>query len=328
MRKAIRRRYPYTDSHWYNPKVESDWHALRRDDVTATEAAALFGVSPWTTPFELHHQKAGLLSVEIAENERMLWGKRLEPVIAAGICQDNGWRIVNASPYLYVRSPVFTGMGASPDRVVWCPTRGLGLLEIKNVDARVARADWEDDEAPVHIEFQLQHQLECSGLSWGAVGSLVGGNDARVIIRERDHDVGAEIGARVTDLWRRVRDADPPPPDYLADFDAIKRLYRNAEVGRELDATAPENAAIAARLVELCAAERRANAVEKAAKDDKKRAQAKIIDLLRDHERVTGLDGFGLSATTVHRDERTKVVKATSYRNLRVTERKPKETKK
>lgn len=328
MRKSVRQRFPYTDALWLRPKTEADWHAERKNDVTATDAAALFGVSPYCTPFELYHRKAGTLTVEVETTERMRWGQRLQDAIARGICEDKGWRIINAEPYLYARSPRFIGMGASPDYIVLDPERGPGTLEIKNVDKFVALDDWSDaNEAPVHIEFQLQHQLEATALPWGAIGGLIGGNEARVIIRERDEEVGIEIGQRITDLWRRVRDQDPPPPNYLADFDAIRTIYKHAEVGAVLDLTTTPEPALLDRLLGLCAAERDAALRMKAAKEDRERAQAEVLDIIRDHETVTGVPGFKIRAATQYREERTQTVKAYSFRDLRITAEKPKAPK-
>lgn len=328
MAKTVRQRFPYTDSHWSRPKTETEWHAERKGDVTATDSAALFGVSPYATMFELFHTKAGTLKVEFEETDRMRWGKRLQNAIAVGICEDNGWRIVSDHPYLYVRSARFVGMGASPDFVVHCPKRGVGLLEIKNVDRFIAKDQWSDDEAPVHIEFQLQHQLECAALPWGCIGGLIGGNEAMTVIRDRDLDVGTEIGNRVTDLWRRVRDNDPPTPNYLADFDTIKRLYKHADVGKALDLTDPlkdeaSRLAIADRLGKLCAAERDAALRGKFADEDRKRAQAEILTIIDDAESVLGVPGFNIRAATQHREARTQEVRATSFRDLRISVPKP-----
>ena len=354
MRKTVRQRFPYTDALWNNPKTEPEWHALRADDVTATDAAALFGLSPYCTLFELFHRKAGSIKVEFEETERMLWGKRLQDAIADGICEDRGWRILNRDPFLYARSMRFPGMGASPDYIVLDPVRGVGTLEIKNVDKFIAKDDWSDDEAPVHIEFQLQHQLECTALPWGAVGGLIGGNETRVFIRERDEEVGIEIGNRVTELWRRVREGDPPAPDYKVDGDTLKRLYRHAEVGKVIDLADPKHEAIAARVLALCEAERVAVAKKKMAKEDRENAQsvlrqvladlcaaeieaaqgakaaanddeaakAELLDTVREYERVIGIPGFKFSAVTVHTAERTQVVRENSYRKLTVTKEK------
>lgn len=322
-------RVQYTSAaEWHWPRKESTWHKLRKGDITATSAAALFGVSPYQTPYELFHILAGNVQVEIGESERMLWGKRLQNAIAQGICEDNGWQIVDGHEFLYARSKPVPGFGASPDYVIEDTARpeiGLGLLEIKNVDSFIARQDWADDEAPVHIEFQLQHQLGVTGLSWGAVGGLVGGNSTRVVRRDADPDVIAEIKRRVTEMHDRVKRNDPPPADYLADFQTIRTLYRNAEVGKSFDLDNPgeEPELDPDKLRALIVQKHEAGVAEKLAKEDHDRAKAELLEFIGETETVFGSD-WKVSATTTHKEAKTIEYPATSFRNLRVTKKKPK----
>jgi len=55
-----------------------EWLSLRRTKITATDASAIMGVSPWTTPLQLYHKKIGCSETE--KNEAMDRGNRLEPV--------------------------------------------------------------------------------------------------------------------------------------------------------------------------------------------------------------------------------------------------------
>ena len=149
---------------------------MRDGDITATAAAALFGVCPYMTPFDLFHRLAGTVRVEFEENERMTWGKRLQGAIAKGICADNGWKIVASHAFLYARSKRLPGVACSPDYIIEDPAHpelGYGCLEIKNVDLFVGLDDWSDGEAPPHIEFQLQQQIGVCGFKWGVIGGLI-----------------------------------------------------------------------------------------------------------------------------------------------------------
>lgn len=333
MPNPFARKGPYSDAHWYRPRTEASWHKHRKPDVTATSAAALFGVSPYMTPFDLFHRMAGTIEVIIEQSERMLWGKRLQNAIALGICEDNGWTIVDAHPFLYARSPRFKGMGASPDYIVTDAARpelGFGLLEIKNVDKFVGMDEWAADEAPVHIEFQLQHQLEACRLNWGAIGGLVGGNETKVFRRDYDPEVGSEIGKRVEAMHDRVKRNDPPAPDYLADYETIRTLYRIAAVGKAINLDVVEDAeadAKAAHIADLCAKKIAADAAFKNAEEDKKRAASELLMAIGDNESAFGR-GFKISASTVNKAEQVVTFPATSYRMLRVSQPKSKGKKK
>ena len=41
----------------FHPANDTEWHRLRHRDVTSTEASALFGLSPYSTAYELAVQK-------------------------------------------------------------------------------------------------------------------------------------------------------------------------------------------------------------------------------------------------------------------------------
>ena len=56
----------------------------RKHWIGASESAALFGVSPYTTKFELWHQKVGNIAPpDLDDVERIMAGQYLEPSIAA-----------------------------------------------------------------------------------------------------------------------------------------------------------------------------------------------------------------------------------------------------
>ncbi len=70
-----------------NPDNEQHWLECRTKDITSTEIAALFGISPYITEFELWHRKKSGVVVKFEENERMEWGTALQDAIAAKIGQ-------------------------------------------------------------------------------------------------------------------------------------------------------------------------------------------------------------------------------------------------
>lgn len=319
------------DAEWFWPRTEAGWHKLRKPDITATAAATLFGVSPYMTPFDMFHRMRGTVEVIFSENERMTWGKRLQNAIAQGVCEDAGWEIVDRHPFLYARSKLFPGCGASPDYLIRDPARpdlGIGCLEIKNVDLFVAKDDWTDEEAPPHIEFQAQHQMMVTGLRWNVIAGLVGGNTVKQFVRERDPEVIAELAARCEDMHRRVRENDPPAPDYLADYETIRAIYRNATPAKSfnIDLPDPDSDLDPAKLQSLISRKYDADIAAKLAKEDATRASAELLDFIKDTETIFGA-GWKVSATTTHKEAYTVEYKPTSYRNLRISKPKPKGSK-
>lgn len=221
-----------------NPKSKEHWLQLKTEDISSTEISALFGISPYSTPFELWHEKKAGQIIRLEQNDRMTWGKRLEDAIADGISEDLNLKTRRLKTYH--RHDDCKGFGASFDyeivgdfsESVIMKTHphlsGPGILEIKNVDFLVYRDQWEDDEAPPHIEAQLQHQLEVTGRSWGIIAPLVAGNDMRYIIRERNTKVGMAMVKRVNEFWKSIENNEPPEPNFEEDANFIISMYGDA----------------------------------------------------------------------------------------------------
>jgi putative phage-type endonuclease len=308
--------------------TEAEWLEARKSDITTTEVAALFGLSPYQTAFELFHRKRDSTLVQPFDSDRMKWGRRLQPVIASGVADDMGWRITHDGDLCYAPHPTVERMGASFD-YVYESLDGTGALEIKNVDGLIFRNEWvsdgENSEAPAHIELQLQAQLECLDLERGAIVALVGGNRAVVIQRERDREVGEVIARQVRAFWDRIARNDPPPPDFVADAEFISRLYGYAEPGKVLD-LAKAFSIHAARIAQLVATYKDAGETIAAATDAKDAARAEILTLIGEHERVTSIsrDGSGFVISTPMVAPAEVAYTRAGYRTFRVTMKKPK----
>lgn len=211
-------------------KNREQWLAERVNDVTSTEVSALYGLSPYLSEFELFHQKRDKTIVQIQENERMRWGTRLESAIAHGAAEDMGWNIAKLDVYM---RDTEAKIGSSFDFEILSSSDGAGIMEIKNVDRLQYQQKWIDDgngniEAPEHIELQVQHQLEVSGRKWAAIVVLVGGNETKVVMRNRDAVIGADIRTKVTKFWDSINANRPPSPDYVQDAEfIIKHLRRD-----------------------------------------------------------------------------------------------------
>lgn len=306
----------------YAPKIlqfesESEWLELRKHDITSTEIAALFGVSPYATRFEVCNEKAGRLDSVWNDNTRMTWGRRLEPIIAAGLAEDHGLTIAPLKNYM--RHGTVRRMGSSFDFEVIDPARPdleVGVFEIKNVDSLIFRQQWSKEgdviEAPVHIELQIQHQLAVSGRKWAALGVLIGGNEAKLIRRERDEDAIAAIESEVAAFWDSIDAGDMPEPDFTRDLDTLKDLYRRSESVPLPD----EDRAVLAQLLPQFEA---AKAAEKAAKEARDELQARVLAALKTVESAT-VGEFRLSAKTSTRKGYT--AQDSETRTLRITKAK------
>lgn len=204
------------------PVTETD-DAFRARHVGASEVAALFGTSPWLTHFELWHRKAGNISTPDfnaiengkPENERVYWGVKMEAVIIEAACERWGYEPVETPHFLSNGK----GLGGHPDRIVICPERGRGILEVKTADWLVAKG-W-GDEPPTNYLLQSQTYQGLAGCEWGDVIVLVGGNELRQFQYDFRPKIYADIEARVEAFWKSIETGSAPKADYLRDGDTI-----------------------------------------------------------------------------------------------------------
>jgi putative phage-type endonuclease len=282
---------------------------LRRGHVGASEVAALFGLHPFLTRFELWHRKSGNLPEEdLSGNDRVFWGTVLEPAIAEGVRAKTGWALRKV--LRYVQHQRIAGMGASPDYEILSHPKGVGTLQLKNVDGLVFR-EWEDETPPMVYQLQVQHEIACGGFKWGALGVLVGGNQLRVFEYERHEAAIEKIEREVQEFWRSIDEGREPKPDFQSDLETIRALYPTAEPGNVVDLTGDP------RLAELCALYKDASAAEKAAGEAKDAAKAELLTLIKDAE-IAFAKGFKISTSNVAEAEISYVRKA--YRTFRVNE--------
>ena len=292
------------------PKDEAEWKRLRVEDVTSTDAAALFDCSPYLTAFELWHRKKDKLVVEFAPTERMNWGTRLQDAIAAGIADDNKWTIRRMQEYMRDET---IHAGASFDFAIGDD----GLLEIKNVDSLAFRDGWivegDDIQAPPHIEIQVQHQLMVSGRKYAYIGALVGGNRLVLVKRDRDEAIIKAIRAKVVAFWKSIEAGQEPKPDFSKDAGFITKLYGYAEPGKVMDAKEDESMTYLVDRYKKLGEEKKAS---EAAQDE---AKAEILRRIGDHEKVLG-ENYTLSAGLVAEAEIKFTRKA--YRSFKIHHKK------
>jgi predicted phage-related endonuclease len=209
-----------------------EWHSKRSRVVGGSEVAALYGVQqPYQMGlYALWHYKAGLIAPPEVEGERIDWGNDLETAIANVIARRKGWAIRKGGHVVDKECP---GLGCTLDFEIvsvsrngcWFP-ENPGALEIKNVDAMIYKQKWVDNEPPLHILLQLQHQLAATGYTWGAVGSLVGGNKLEIFEYQARPALMADIRRRVAAFWKSIDDNKPPAIDGSdSAFHALRELH-------------------------------------------------------------------------------------------------------
>jgi putative phage-type endonuclease len=262
--------------------TQEKWLNDRAVDVTSTEIAALFGISPYLTKYEIWHRKHNKDLGQFELNERMKWGSRLQDSIAAGVAEDNGWTIRKMTEYIRLTD---LNAGSSFDFAIGEVNAPYhAVLEIKNVDGLAFKEGWLVDgdnvEAPPHIELQVQYQMWVAGVSHATIAALVGGNRVVLINREADKEVQQKIEKVLSDFWESIALNKEPEPDFKRDAEFVASLYKKAVKDSEI--FADDEVSVMAREY------KRWGDVEKKAKETKAEYKAKILIKVGTASKVVG----------------------------------------
>lgn len=294
------------------------WLALRRPDVTASVAAALFGVHPYVTAYELWALKKGLVDEDQTETPTMRRGRLLEPVAVQLLREERpDWRVERAIQYFRDDR---ARIGATPDAFAWRPdVEGRGAVQIKTVGTFAFKQGWRGEdgeiEIPLWIAVQASVEAALTGATWAAVAAMAlgdGGLDLHVVDVPLKPALMVKLRALVADFWRSIAENDPYPPDYNRDEALIARIYAESD-GGEVDLSSNARVAEILELREHMKALEKAGAAAAAARGY---LDAELIFTLKNAATGRLADGREITAKTVRRKGFT--VEPTSYRAVRV----------
>lgn len=235
-----------------------EWHAVRLKNIGGSEIAGLFGIQEeyQQSAYTLHMVKSGRIPsppVDSSMGSRIWFGTQLEPIIAEMAAEIHGWKITKGG---YCTDEWVKGMACSLDYLITEPGpeerklgfEGPGVLQIKNVDMIQHNRKWVGDEPPFSILLQLQHEIACSGCTWGVIAGLVGGNDLPAYRYAARHKTIETIRQYVGDFWQRVAERKPPHVDGKnSTADALRALF--PEIVGEL----PVDLSADNEIAEICA---------------------------------------------------------------------------
>ena len=238
----------------------------RAVNIGSSEAAALFGLSPWSTPWQLYMIKAGKLPAEILNKEWVAAGTFIEPAIAT-------WAQHKFEPFelrkvrRYITHPTVKGMGASIDyETVVSPRVPVECKYSMRGDGWTF-ADGELTECPPHYLIQVHHQMACTGAPHAWLVAFINGTLHKLMIPRNDTLI-ANIEAAVTEFWQSIADGKEPAPDFLEDAEAIDRILPRISGGKAIEGDAAFEA--------LCKTYVEAHEAELLAANTKKAARAEI----------------------------------------------------
>lgn len=197
-----------------------DWLAQRRKTIGGSDAAAIVGLSRYSTPYTIFMDKTGRLP-DKPDSEAMRLGRDLEDYVARRWTEITGKKVRRCNAMIY--NPAYPYSHADVDRMVVGETAGLECKTTSTLDVK----QFHGVEFPEKYYAQCVHYMAVTGAKRWYLAVLVFGRGFFEYTLERDQ---AEIDALMTaeaDFWTAYVENDtPPPPDGSeATAEALQTVY-------------------------------------------------------------------------------------------------------
>lgn len=188
----------------------AEWHEHRKLYRNASETAAVMGVSPWQSPYELWLVKTGRKIT--VETEAMRHGTATEPAARAAFELESGLIMQPLVMVDGVYSASLDGITLSGEIIVEikCPYKGQTSELWQTVHT---------GNVPAHYMLQVQHQIMVSKAKHAYLW-VYDGNEGIGISIEPNADTFEQIKA-AWESFQPYLDNDTPPP--LTDQDTLTR---------------------------------------------------------------------------------------------------------
>jgi len=158
---------------------EKEWLANRTKGIGGSDVGAICGVNKYSSARLVYLKKTG--QYQDSENEyseaaleRMHFGRLLEPIVANEYVRRTGNKVVVAPAILAHKD--YPWAIANVDRLI-VNDKGIpyGILECKTASEYMDEA-WSEGDVPLSYLYQLNWYLWITGLEYGVIACLVGGN--------------------------------------------------------------------------------------------------------------------------------------------------------
>lgn len=193
-----------------------EWFALRKDGITATEAAVIAGLSPYKTPYQLWAEKLGKYEPEPV-GPAAVRGLLLESAVAEFYEMETGRNLKRSNGI--VRLKEIPWVMASLDRTI---VGENGLVEVKTSTS----PRWSLHPVPPEVVAQVQWQMFVTQAPWCDIAVLLGGLVFRIERVEASIEMQTDLYRRAVE-FRNLLATGTPPPMSGKDSDAFATVVPN-----------------------------------------------------------------------------------------------------
>lgn len=240
----------------------SDWLAQRRTGIGGSDVAAILGLSKYRSPLDVYKDKIGE-TPDGEQSQAAYWGTKLEDIVAKEFQERTGLKVQRVNRQLSregwmhanidravvnhaisgtVRiqgeaKQAETGRLLTTDAILECKTASSYIAdqwgpsqEEEIVSGKVVS----DHKIPIYYETQVQWYLGVTGASVCFVAALLGGQDFRIYLVQRDNEVITALQDQCRAFWfENVMKRIPPEPHTAEE---VQKLFAK-DNGEMIEAT-------------------------------------------------------------------------------------------
>ena len=236
-----------------------DWLDERKQLIGASESPTILGLGyEGENAYTLWAKKCGLIE-DMPDREDLEWGREMQPVVLKMFQKKTGIQVRDLGEFTIVRHPTLKFIGATLDGIAETDD-GLAVVESKNIGQYNAK-EWDDDEPPLRVNVQIQHQMLAAGAQVGYAVACIGGRKLHWRKVQRNDKFIEVLIPKLAAFWQAVESKTPPEVDgSLATAKVLAKLH--PEDSGETIVLPPESADWTAQLEQAKASIKAAEALK------------------------------------------------------------------
>lgn len=210
----------------------------RQSFIGGSDAAAVLGLSRWSTPLQVWAIKTGQIpEPDISSKIAVKLGLKLEDTVADFFADETGKKVRRCNETLY--HPQYPFLAANIDRRV---VGEESILECKTASAWKAK-EWQGEDIPQEYIIQCYHYLAVTGAKKAYIAVLIGNQDFQWKEIQRDEKLIKDMVKKEVDFWENfIVPKVMPAQIYCNDTETLYSLFpqekegSTVELGDDVDA--------------------------------------------------------------------------------------------
>lgn len=183
-----------------------EWTAQRNKSLGGSDAPAIIGLNPYSSPYTVWAEKLGKLPPK-EDNEAMRQGRDLEAYVAERFTEKTGKKVRRENSIIY--NPEYPFAHANVDRIIVGEDAGLECKTTSTLNMK----NFKNGAYPDTYYVQCVHYMMVTGCQKWYLAVLVLGRDFMVFEIERDEEEIKALAESEKAFWDFVEKQTPPAVD-------------------------------------------------------------------------------------------------------------------